>query len=272
MLVTTTINHIARRALQLSISDYCFMDMVCKLSTNPKSKKTGWCTMSKQTMADETGMTKRGVYKLIARLIQEDLLERDTKGNIRHTSKWYDTVIWADQEKEKYFAGIPRKVVNSVHPGSELSSPQLVNSVHPASELSSPNTINNTNKDIERDTAHENSFGYAPPIDPAYSDLHQSVIAQGIFPEDRPRLARMLQTHSEELNLSLNRIPQKEQPDALARFISDPKHNSLISGPDLRRRFRNYAGSWARNNNNAWTGVGTRHGAPVSTSARLKRY
>lgn len=132
----------------------------------------------------------------------------------------------------------------------------------------------NTTKEYQRESApeHENSFGYAPPIDPAYSDLHQSVIAQGIFPEDRERLARMLQTHSEELNLSLNRIPKKEQPDAIARFISDPKHNGLVSGPDLRRRFRNYAGSWARNNNNARTGAGTRHGAPVSTSARLKRY
>ena len=64
------------------------------------------------------------------------IIEKNEDGNIRTASIWYNTVIWADQEKEKFFkkkdgirAGAKsspttKKTVQKVHPDGAKSSPR----------------------------------------------------------------------------------------------------------------------------------------------------
>jgi len=125
-LTYTTIIHSIRKDLGLSNNEYMFCDMVYHLSNNPKYKT---CIMSKAKLGDKIGITEAGIFKMITRMIELGLIERNNIG-INTTKKWYDSVICRDQE-----------TLNSVVP--------TLNSVVPDTKLSLYNNNNNNKNKLD---------------------------------------------------------------------------------------------------------------------------
>lgn len=96
----TTINHIARRELEISVNEYMIADLVYNLSNNPKGSVQGWCYASKDKIGELLDLNSRTVFRAIEALIEKGLLEKheDTK-HLRATSFWYDSVIIKDTDK-----------------------------------------------------------------------------------------------------------------------------------------------------------------------------
>lgn len=94
----TTILHPVRKQLNLTEAEYCFVDTVMKLANNQGSKHPGWCYASKQELADDRGVSRQGLIKMINRLEGLGLIERGVNNFIRHSQKWYDAVV-LDKEK-----------------------------------------------------------------------------------------------------------------------------------------------------------------------------
>lgn len=135
-LTYTTIQHGFRKANELSLLEYTLCDMIYFLSTQPKSASPGWCYMSKQVMALELGITKRGVLKLLERLEENGFVDKnaDTKF-LKTTEKWNQVYGFAGGEQSS-------PMVNKVRTGGEQSSPT-------GGEQSSPNNIYTNNNKIK---------------------------------------------------------------------------------------------------------------------------
>jgi len=93
----TTMNHVARLKLGLTPMEYCIYDSIYVLSTNPKAK--GWCTASRQYLADFVGITREHVQVIIKKGIDERLLKTPNEkafyhdNRIKTTQLWYDSVL-----------------------------------------------------------------------------------------------------------------------------------------------------------------------------------
>ncbi|MGL6009673.1 MAG: conserved phage C-terminal domain-containing protein [Culicoidibacterales bacterium] len=84
--------------LNITDSEYCLIDTVMKLANNQGSKHPGWCYASKQELAEDRGVSRQGLIKMINRLEGLGLIERGVNNFIRHTQKWYDLAV-LDKEK-----------------------------------------------------------------------------------------------------------------------------------------------------------------------------
>lgn len=98
----TTINHIARRQLGLTMNEYGVADLIYNLSNNPKGNIQGWCYAPKVKMALLLGLTEPTIHTILKKLIVEEVVEKhsETK-HLKTTSKWYETVILIDTEDTK---------------------------------------------------------------------------------------------------------------------------------------------------------------------------
>jgi len=146
MLTYTNIQHQFRKSNNLSCTEYVFLDMVYHLHTKPFSKVQGWCYASKELLANEIGLTKRGILKMMEKLIDLGFLERDEKTKYLRTTEAWAMVYFEGEQSTP--------VVNKVHSGGEQSSPRVVNKVHQNGEQSSPykySKNNNNKKDKEAD-------------------------------------------------------------------------------------------------------------------------
>lgn len=99
----TTINHVARKELGISASEYMVADLIYNLSSNPKGSIQGWCYASKETMAEMLDIDSRTVFRAIDTLVTKGLVEKhpDTK-HLRTTSLWYESVIIKPSDKMSY--------------------------------------------------------------------------------------------------------------------------------------------------------------------------
>lgn len=90
----TTINHIARKRLNLSLTEYCLVDLVYHLANNPGSICPGWCYAKKESMGNEFGVDKRSITRIVSRMLSIGLLEKHPETRyLRATSTWYNSVI-----------------------------------------------------------------------------------------------------------------------------------------------------------------------------------
>ena len=94
MLKYININNIARKELDITYLEYVICDMVYHLSNNPKSHIPGWCNMSRNTMAEETGLSRSGVIKALRRLEEKSLLKKNKDNYLKTTTKWFETVVY----------------------------------------------------------------------------------------------------------------------------------------------------------------------------------
>ena len=91
----TTINHDARVRLGLTINEYCVIDLIHNLATNPKNAQMGWCYAKKETLAGYLDLGRATVFRAINKGLALGLLEKhpDQSALIKATSNWFDEVM-----------------------------------------------------------------------------------------------------------------------------------------------------------------------------------
>lgn len=90
----TTILHEVRLSLGLNMNEYALLDLVYRLSTNPKAPITGWCNMPKQKIADFLGLDKRTIMRICNRLFDGGFLEKSNNGQlIKTTDLWVENAV-----------------------------------------------------------------------------------------------------------------------------------------------------------------------------------
>lgn len=98
ILVTHVNNHF-RKEQGLSCSEYVLADMIYFLSSD--SEVIGWCTESKQSLADAIGITRIAVLNIVKRLVEKGFLIKDSKTSfLRTTNKW-NAVYFSTEQKQQ---------------------------------------------------------------------------------------------------------------------------------------------------------------------------
>lgn len=85
----TFIQHGIRERYKISANEYIIMDSVYKLS-----RHTGRCESSREYLAKFLGITKQGVIKLIDRLEEKGILEKDEEGKLKVSIQWEDETVF----------------------------------------------------------------------------------------------------------------------------------------------------------------------------------
>jgi len=88
---TTSINERARSILEISRDEYALCSYIQYRSSDPRGKASGWCTDNKAETAEFVGISRQGLHKMIAKLVEIRLLETSSKGFQRVTGRWIDT-------------------------------------------------------------------------------------------------------------------------------------------------------------------------------------
>jgi len=86
----TVIFHPIREELGLSLTEYCIMDSIHKLST--LRPEYPWCSKSKRNLAKFLGFTERTVFRAIAVGYKKGLIEKNERGDVRTAIKWREKV------------------------------------------------------------------------------------------------------------------------------------------------------------------------------------
>lgn len=123
-LIYTTIQHQFRKKHELTINQYCLIDMIYHLSVNPDSDVGGWCYMSKVNMGNELDLTKRTILNLITKMIERGFIEKHpvTK-HLRTTKKWNVVYFTCGEKSSPQVKNVPLNGEKSSPDGGEKSSP-----------------------------------------------------------------------------------------------------------------------------------------------------
>lgn len=90
----TTINHVARQQLGLSLNEYCLVDLIYNLSNNPSNKMLGWCYASKTTLGEMLGLSEQSIHALLRKLETKKLvIKNPVTKHLKVKQDWYDMVI-----------------------------------------------------------------------------------------------------------------------------------------------------------------------------------
>ena len=88
----TLILHSARKALDITINEYCLADTVHKLSGN-RSTVPGWWYASKEHLGSVLGVSRRSIHNMINSLKGRGILElQEDTGYLRTTEAWREAV------------------------------------------------------------------------------------------------------------------------------------------------------------------------------------
>ena len=99
MLTFTNIQHGFRKRNGLSNNEYILCDMIFYLSSTAKSH-FGWCYMTRENIAEDLGISKSGVIKMIERMIENGFLERDNLTKYLKTSEMWQEVYLDNHSKK----------------------------------------------------------------------------------------------------------------------------------------------------------------------------
>lgn len=83
-----TLFYDVRRKLDISVNEYCLLEMVYHLSY-----RTGYCYKSPGYIAQDLGLTKRAVNLMVNRLAAKGLMERLTNYTLRVTDAYYSVQV-----------------------------------------------------------------------------------------------------------------------------------------------------------------------------------
>ena len=95
----TVVLHAVRHELALSVTHYCVIDSIHKLSRMHESHL--WCTMSKDNMAAFLGLSRRTVFNAIAEGLRKGIIEKNDRGDLRTSEKWMRLVEIYDIREAK---------------------------------------------------------------------------------------------------------------------------------------------------------------------------
>jgi hypothetical protein len=129
---TTNINERARAMLNISRDEYALCSYIQYRLSDPRGKKSGWCNDSKADLAAFVGITRPGLYKMMDRLVLENLIEVDPLvGCIRVTAKWVDFESGCKQSLQVDCKQSLQQSVNKVDTECKQSRHKSVNLVTP---------------------------------------------------------------------------------------------------------------------------------------------
>lgn len=111
------------KALDISVAEYFYLDMIHKLSYNR------WCFKSLENCASDMNMGKRGLLKMRDRLIDRGLIEKNYRGHLRVTHKYTDVAVNKVHHTPNMAVNKVPKSVNKVHSIGEQSSPKNNNRI-----------------------------------------------------------------------------------------------------------------------------------------------
>lgn len=77
----TTIIHPLRKALKLTLTEYCVLESIRSLSHN--NEYGCWCVASKQTIADGLDITRQQIHTIINKLVERGFIEKGERGALR---------------------------------------------------------------------------------------------------------------------------------------------------------------------------------------------
>ena len=84
----------ARRTLAISRDEYALCDYALYRSADPRQRIPGWCCDTKDAVADFVGITRPGLYKMMAKMQVRDLLEIEAStGFFRATAYFQTTTV-----------------------------------------------------------------------------------------------------------------------------------------------------------------------------------
>ncbi len=91
-MIFTTILHDVRRQFELNLSDYCVVEAVFFRMNDPQTKMLGWCTISRQTLADELDLSRQTVITILKKLKEKGLVEENEMSFLKTTKTWFEAV------------------------------------------------------------------------------------------------------------------------------------------------------------------------------------
>ena len=139
----TVIIHPIRTYLGLSNNEYMLCDMVYHLSNNPKYKS---CIMSKANIAKKIGISERAAYRIINRMIEIKLIEKNEIG-LNTTKRWYSEVIC---QNGSYAAKVEEALCQN-------DKDTMTNCQGDTAKMAG-----NSNKDNNKNTSGNSAFGSIP--------------------------------------------------------------------------------------------------------------
>lgn len=88
----TLINETARKKLGITRDEYALCSYVQYRQADDRGRVLGWCNDPKEMIAEFVGVTRPGLYKMVRRLCEQNLLYYDQEKHIlRVTPHWIDT-------------------------------------------------------------------------------------------------------------------------------------------------------------------------------------
>lgn len=111
-----TLLYDVRKALDISWSEYVYLDMVQKLTINQR-----WCSKSLENTAIDLGITKMGVLKLRKRMVAKGLIELNEKGHPKVTKKYINVAVNKVDYKPQKSVNKVYESVNKVYSNGKLS-------------------------------------------------------------------------------------------------------------------------------------------------------
>lgn len=162
----TNINEHARKSLDITRDEYALCAYCIFRQGYPEQKVPGWCSDSKESIADFVGVTRPGLYKMIERLQRQGLIETGAIcGEIRATAVFMD----ADSGVNKVYSR--RK--QSLH----AVSTKFTDGVNKVNEVNIVREVRKSRIELDQDTPavesstfeekKPNSVSVPPPPPPA---------------------------------------------------------------------------------------------------------
>lgn len=145
-MIFTTILHTVRKRFGISCNDYCVVDAVYFAQNSPKSKMVGWCTLSRQDLADELDLSRQTIITILKKLKDLGLIEENENSFLKTSALWFEAVMDSKSTTRK----------ETLHPVKKLDTPLSNNFTpscketlhHPVKKLDTPplvkeNKLNN---------------------------------------------------------------------------------------------------------------------------------
>lgn len=99
----TNVRHQFRREAEISLNEYCVVDIVYQSHTNPAHSVDGWAVVSYEKMGDFLGLSKGAVHGIIVRMEEIGMIEVNPANPKmkRTTEAWYSNAYLDDETNAK---------------------------------------------------------------------------------------------------------------------------------------------------------------------------
>lgn len=142
-----------KKEFDISFHEYHLLYIIYNLQNHSKKENLGYCYASKKSLADMVHISRRHCIRLVNKLVDMDLLERNENLMLRTTEKWYlafnDYEEYARQ-RDLFYENNPE--IDDLMENSDMDIAELSDKINnvtsdlmspPASDIMSPHTINN---------------------------------------------------------------------------------------------------------------------------------